>query len=102
MLPWPSFKKRCKPTRPQNLKKETLSTPEFLPRTRRSKTAQALVAATLNSAHAVGLGDKVGSLQTGRKADVVILDLPDVQHLGYRFGTNPVAVVVKNGQVVSQ
>jgi len=61
---------------------------------------QALVAATLNAAHAVGLGDKVGSLQVGRTADIVVLQLPDVRHLGYRFGTNPVERVIKAGQVV--
>lgn len=62
--------------------------------------AQALVAATLNSAHAVGLGDEVGSLTVGRAADILVLDLPDYRHLGYRFGTNPVETVVKRGQVV--
>jgi imidazolonepropionase len=62
--------------------------------------AQALVAATLNSAHAVGLGGKTGSLQEGRVADILILNLPDVQHLGYRFGINPVERVIKGGRVV--
>jgi imidazolonepropionase len=62
--------------------------------------AQALVAATLNSAHAVRLGDEVGSLTAGRAADILVLDLPDYRHLGYRFGTNPVETVVKRGQVV--
>jgi imidazolonepropionase len=62
--------------------------------------AQALVAATLNSAWAVGLGDEVGSLTVGRAADVLVLDLPDYRHLGYRFGTNPVETVVKGGRVV--
>jgi imidazolonepropionase len=59
--------------------------------------AQALVAATLKAAHALGLGDQVGSLQVGRAADVLILDLPNVQHLGYRFGGNPVERVIKGG-----
>jgi len=62
--------------------------------------AQALVAVTLNAAHAVGLGDRVGSLAAGRAADVLVLDLPDYRHLGYRFGTNPVATVVKRGRIV--
>jgi imidazolonepropionase len=64
--------------------------------------AQALVAATLNAAHAVGLGKEVGSLQHGRAADIVILDLPGVQHLGYRFGANPVERVIKGGRVVRE
>jgi len=62
--------------------------------------AQALVATTLNSAHAVGLGDEVGSLTVGHAADILVLDLPDYRHLGYRFGTNPVETVVKRGRVV--
>jgi len=62
--------------------------------------AQALVAATLNGAHAVGLGNKVGSLTVGRAADILVLDLPDYRHLGYRFGTNPVETVVKAGRIV--
>jgi imidazolonepropionase len=62
--------------------------------------AQALVAATLNGACAMGLGDKVGSLQPGYAADIVILDLPNVDNLGYRFGSNPVWQVVKQGRLV--
>jgi imidazolonepropionase len=60
--------------------------------------AQALVAATLNAAHAVGLGDRIGSLEVGRRADVLVLDLPNVNHLGYRFGANPVERVIKAGR----
>ena len=62
--------------------------------------AQALAAATLNAAFAVGRGDMVGSLQVGKQADAVILDVPDYRHLGYRFGTNLVYTVIKRGQVV--
>ncbi len=63
--------------------------------------AQALVAATLNAAFAVGRGDQVGSLTPGYQADVLLLDLPDYRHLGYRFGANPVAAVLKGGQLVA-
>ena len=62
--------------------------------------AQALVAATLNAAFGVGLGERVGSLTAGYAGDLLLLDVPDYRHLGYRFGTNPVALVVKQGQVV--
>jgi imidazolonepropionase len=37
----------------------------------------------------------------GKQADVVILDVPDYRHLGYRFGTNLVYNVIKCGQVVA-
>jgi len=62
--------------------------------------AEAIVAATLNAAWAIGLGDKVGSLETGKKADILILDIPNYRHLGYHFGVNLVERVIKSGQVV--
>jgi len=61
---------------------------------------QALVAATLNAACALQLGDRVGSLSPGYAGDLLVLDVPDYRYLGYRFGTNPVALVVKGGEVV--
>jgi imidazolonepropionase len=62
--------------------------------------AQALVAATLNAAFAVDKGHQVGSLEIGKQADLVIWDVPDYRHLGYRFGSSMVAAVIKRGQVV--
>ncbi len=62
--------------------------------------AQALVAATLNAAFALDLGREVGSLAPGYWADLVVLDLPDYRHLAYRFGTNPVKLVLKRGAIV--
>ena len=64
--------------------------------------AQALVAATLNAAHAIGRGHEVGSLSPGYAADLLILDVADYRHLGYRFGTNLVRTVVKRGQVATE
>lgn len=60
--------------------------------------AQAIVAATLNAAAAIGVADKVGSLQPGKQADLIILDVEDYSQLGYRFGTNLVWMVVKKGR----
>jgi len=62
--------------------------------------AEAIAAATLNAAHAIGLGDKVGSLETGKKADILVLDIPNYRHLGYHFGVNLVERVIKSGQVL--
>jgi imidazolonepropionase len=62
--------------------------------------AQALTAATVNAAHAIGAGDRLGRLKCGYEADLVALDLPNVRHLPYRFGENFVAVVVKAGEIV--
>jgi imidazolonepropionase len=62
--------------------------------------AEALVAATLNAAYAVGRGAQVGSLEVGKQADVLILGVPDYRHLAYRVAENLVATVIKRGQVV--
>jgi imidazolonepropionase len=64
--------------------------------------AQAVAAATLNAACAIGRGDEVGSLSPGYAADLLILDVADYRHLGYRFGTNLVQTVVKRGRVVAE
>lgn len=62
--------------------------------------AQAIAAATINAARAIRLEGEVGSLTPSKRADVVILDMPDYNHLGYRYGTNLVHTVVKSGKVV--
>lgn len=62
--------------------------------------AEAVAAATINAAHAIGRASEVGSLEVGKKADMLILDAPGHKNLGYRFGANLVDKVVKNGRVV--
>lgn len=59
---------------------------------------QAIAAATINAAAAIGMDGVVGSLEPGKKADLIVLDIPDYRHIGYRFGTNLVSSVVKMGQ----
>jgi len=65
----------------------------------RLSPAEALAAATINAAFAVGQGERVGSLEVGKQADLLILDAPDYRHLAYRFGGNVVRTVVKGGRV---
>ena len=64
--------------------------------------AQAIPAATINAAAAVGLEDKIGSLEAGKQADLIILNVPDYRQLGYRFGSNLVDTVVKKGKFYFQ
>ncbi len=65
-------------------------------------TAEALVAATLNAAYATGVGERVGSLQAGKLADVLITNVTDYRYLAYRYGTNPIRTVIKRGAVVAE
>jgi imidazolonepropionase len=62
--------------------------------------AEAITAATINSAHALGKANEVGSLEVGKKGDIVVLNAPNHKFLGYHFGANLVDKVVKNGRVV--
>ncbi len=62
--------------------------------------AEALNACTINAAHALGIGDSVGSLEVGKQADVLIVDAPDYRHLAYQFGTNHIGQVIKRGQIL--
>ena len=63
--------------------------------------AQAIAASTINSAYAIRREDVIGSLETGKQADMLVLSVPDYRHLGYRFGTNLVKQVIKRGRVYS-
>jgi imidazolonepropionase len=62
---------------------------------------EALAAATLGGASALGLADEVGSLESGKSADLAILDGPDERALAYHFGVNLVAQAWVAGQRVS-
>jgi imidazolonepropionase len=62
--------------------------------------AEALTALTLNAAAALGRADRIGSLECGKQADLVILDMPDYRQLFYHFGVNHVWRVIKRGRVV--
>jgi imidazolonepropionase len=66
----------------------------------RLTAAEAITAATINAAHAIGRANEVGSLEVGKKADVTVLDVPNHKFLGYRFGVNLVDKVIKNGRLV--
>jgi imidazolonepropionase len=60
---------------------------------------EALLACTLNAAWVLGLSHELGSLEPGKRADLVLIDCP-VAHVPYRFGRNPVCLVLRAGEVV--
>lgn len=61
---------------------------------------EVLCAVTLNAAAAINRADRIGTVEQGKQADLVIWDAPDLAQLCYRFGSNLVATVIKKGQVV--
>lgn len=61
--------------------------------------SEAITAATINAAHAVGMAEEIGSLEPGKAADLVILETRDFREIVTAFGTNPIGAVVKRGRV---
>jgi imidazolonepropionase len=64
--------------------------------------AEAVNALTINAAAALGRSGRVGSLEPGKQADLVIYDVPDYRQIFYHFGINHVGCVIKRGRVVHQ
>lgn len=62
--------------------------------------AEAICAATINAACAINRGDRLGSIEVGKQADIILLDIPNYRYLPYHFGVNYVRMVVKDGKVV--
>ena len=63
---------------------------------------EALAAVTINAAHAVGLGDEIGSIEPGKAADLVIWRVPTAAQIPYWPGADLVGTVVKRGRPVLQ
>ena len=59
-----------------------------------------LTAVTINAACSCGLEEKVGTLEVGKQADLVIWNAPDMEMLVYRMGSNLAKTVIKRGEVV--
>jgi len=66
----------------------------------RMTPAEAVTASTINAAAALGLDKKVGTIERGKRADLIVLDIPGHAHLPYKFGTNLCSLVIKDGKTV--
>ncbi len=62
--------------------------------------AQVLAAVTINAAHALSLAESIGSLEPGKKADMVVFDADNEAYLPYHFGVNHAWKVIKDGKTV--
>jgi imidazolonepropionase len=62
--------------------------------------AEAISAATINAAYAAGCGDRAGSLEVGKSADLIVLNISDYRELAGQFGTNLVHLTMKRGAFI--
>ena len=62
--------------------------------------AEAISAATINGAHALRRADRVGSIEYGKDADLIMLSVPDYREIPYHFGVNLVEMTMKKGRVI--
>lgn len=64
--------------------------------------AEALTAATINAAHSIERGHEIGSLEVGKKADIVVFDAPNHRFFSYHYGINLAELIFKDGQLVAE
>jgi imidazolonepropionase len=62
--------------------------------------AESMLASTINAASAIDMAHRFGSIETGKQADLLILDAPDYRHLAYQLGANLVKSVIKKGVLI--
>jgi len=65
-------------------------------------SAEALVGATINAAHAIERSGEIGSLEVGKRADIVVFDAPNDKHFAYHYGVNLAEKVYKDGKLVAE
>jgi imidazolonepropionase len=64
--------------------------------------AEAISAATVNGAYALGRAHRLGSLEAGKQADLLVIDLDDYREIPYYFGVNHCVMAVKGGRIIYQ
>lgn len=63
---------------------------------------EVLTATTINAAYNLDLHDKVGSLEKGKQADILLMDAPNLEYIFYHYGINHVQDIIKKGKVIFQ
>lgn len=66
----------------------------------RMTPAEAITAATVNAAYSLNRGERIGTIESGKQADIVVFDCPDYRQIPYFFGVNHASTVIKRGRVV--
>ena len=66
----------------------------------RMTPAEAITASTLNGAHALRRADRIGSLEPGKQADLIVLDADDYREIPYYFAVNHCLMTVKRGGII--
>jgi len=66
----------------------------------RMTPAEAIVASTINAAYSINRGNEAGSLEVGKKADILIMDVPNYKLIPQYFGVNLVEKVIKRGKII--
>ncbi len=68
----------------------------------RMSPKEVIQAATVHAARSMGRGDRIGSLEPGKQADLLVLDAPNYRYIPYHFGVDHVEWVIKKGKVVNR
>jgi len=66
----------------------------------RMTVEECIAATTINGAAAVGLSHRLGSIEVGKEADIVLYDIPNYRHLAYHFGANHAVKIIKRGTIL--
>ena len=66
----------------------------------RMTPAEAIAASTINGACGLGRADRVGSLEAGKQADLIVLDVADYREIPYYFAVNHCVMTVKRGRII--
>ena len=61
---------------------------------------EVIQATTIHAAKSMGRQDQIGTLDTGKEADLLVIDIPNYRYLPYHFGVDHVEQVIKKGKVV--